>query len=303
MARTIGAMNARLLRAACAAIAVAQATVLAACGNGAPPPATITPEPTRTPTALPVPEVFPTFVPEVAGETPVAALQYDGMWREIKPGLEAMLLRASVGRRNELVVMVRVDPALHAVRVHYDYNQPRLVRKWFDDTLVDVAINAGFFLDTKQTAGLLIVNGAVFGRSYTGFGGMFAMRGTQASIRWLRTQPYEPDASITYAVQSLPMLVQNGRVVQGINDDGERNRRSFVAVDRNGRVLLGVGQTASWTLTDLANFLARTPALEIDDALNLDGGASSGMWVRGSIDPALTNSLEAVPSVITVGGS
>lgn len=284
------------------------ALALVACGSRTPPPVTITPEPTWTPIPPPVAEVFPTFAPMPAEgsaeeRTPVSALNYDGVWRDVKPGLQAMLLRARVGKRDELVVLVRVDPAQHPIRVLYDPVQPRLVREWFDTTQADAVINAGFFLDDRTTAGLLITGGKVFGNSYKGFGGMFVMRGATPSIQWLRTQPYQPDASMTHAVQAAPMLVQNGRVVQGITDNGERNRRSFVAVDRNGRVLLGVSQTAAWSLTDLATFLARTPKLEIDDALNLDGGASSGLWVRSTIDPALTNSFDAVPSVIVVGGA
>jgi hypothetical protein len=66
-------------------------------------------------------------------------------------------------------------------------------------------------------------------------------------------------------------------------------------------VLLGVGQMAAWTLTDLATYLASEPELAVQAALNLDGGASSGLWVRGALDGMLTNSLEAVPSVIVVG--
>ncbi len=284
------------------------AAALVACRSGTPPPVTITPEPTWTPIPPPVAEVFPTFAPtppEGSAEerTPVSALTYDGVWRDVKPGLEAMLLRARVGKRDELVVLVRADPAQHTIRVLYDPVQPRLVREWFDTTQADVVINAGFFLENRTAAGLLIANGQVFGNSYKGFGGMFAMRGATPSIQWLRTQPYQADASMTQAVQAAPMLVQNGRVVQGIRDNGERNRRSFVAIDRRGWVLLGVSQTAAWSLTDLATFLARTTQLEIDDALNLDGGASSGMWVRSTIDPALTNSFDVVPSVIVIGGA
>ncbi len=277
---------------------------LTACGSGTPFPATLTPEPSRTPTPPPGPEVFPTFAPTGSGAQPAApAVVYDNLWRSVKPGLDVMLMRGRVGTRDELVAVTRIDPTQVQIRVMYDPLTPRYVREWFDATNADAAINAGYFLDTKETTGLLIVNGQPFGTSYTGFGGMFSMRGAQPSIQWLKTQPYQADPSISQAVQAAPMLVQGGKVVQGINDNGERNRRSFVALDRDGRVLLGVSQTASWSLTDLARFLAGAPQLSVRDAMNLDGGASSGMWVRSNIDPALTNSLEAVPSVIVVGGN
>jgi uncharacterized protein YigE (DUF2233 family) len=287
------------------------AAAMAACGPGTPPPATLTPEPSRTPEPTLGPQIFPTFVPEVPvvidgapqAATPVPAVTYDNQWRVVKPGLDVILLRGRVGRRDELLVVVRVDPVQLPVRVRYDNEQPKLVREWFDAEKADVAINANFFLEDKRTAGMLISNGQIHGTSYSGFGGMFSLRGTQPTLQWLRTTPYQPDASIDHAVQGVPMLVLNGRVVQGINDNGERNRRSFVAIDRNGLILLGVSQTASWSLIDLATFLAGARVLDVREACNLDGGASSGMWVRSSIDPVLTNSIDTVPSVIVVGGA
>jgi uncharacterized protein YigE (DUF2233 family) len=275
--------------------------LFSACG-GTPPPATLTPEPTWTPVPTPGPAVFPTFAPEAADGAPVASIEYDNTWRPLKPGLEYVLVRGRVGRRDELLVVVRADPAQMPIRVRYDKDRPRLVREWFDQEQADVVINANFFLEDKSTAGLLIANGAPFGTSYRGFGGMMSISGGQARVQWLRNTPYQPDTGIEQAVQGAPMLVLEGRVVPGINDNDERNRRSFAAIDRKGWVVIGVSQTASWSLTDLATFLASARLLDVRNAVNLDGGASSGLWLRGSIDPVLTNSIDTVPSVIVIGG-
>ncbi len=280
---------------------VGLALLLSAC-DGGPYPPTLTPEPSPTPIPTPGPAVFPTFAPQAADGAPVASIEYDNVWRSIKPGLDYVLVRGRVGRRDELLVVLRADPAQQPIRVRYDKDRPRLVREWFDQEQADAVINANYFLEDKSTAGLLIANGAPFGESYRGFGGMLSIRGGQASVQWLRNTPYQPDPSIEQAVQGAPMLVVDGRVVPGINDDGERNRRSFAGVDRNGWVLVGVAQTASWSLTDLATFLSSARLLNVRNALNLDGGASSGLWVRSSIDPVLTNSIDTVPSVIVIGG-
>ncbi len=232
---------------------------------------------------------------------PSSVVEYDGIWREIAPGLEVRGVSAKVGAREELLLMVRVDPAQQPIRLKYDAAAPKTVREWFETTAVVVVINAGYFLEDRRTAALLVVDGVTHGRTYKGFGGMFALRGAEPSLWWLRREAYAGDESITQAVQSVPMLVDGVEVVPGIPENGERNRRSFVALDERGRVLLGVSQTAAWTLTDLATYLASEPELEVRAALNLDGGASSGLWVRGALDGMLTNSLEAVPSVIVVG--
>src|SRR5205085_1834423 len=114
----------------------------------------------------------------------------------------------------------------------------------------------GYYDENNLATALTIVEGISSGSSYRGFGGMFAVRNDVPTLQWLRAEPYQPDPLIEYALQGSPMLVNAGRMVQGISDNGAHSRRSFVAIDAQGRVLLGVCQYAQWTLTDLARFLA-----------------------------------------------
>ena len=205
-----------------------------------------------------------------------------------------------------MLVVVRLDPNRVQLKVFYSPTTPRRVRDWLHYQQADVAINGGYFNDQNVATALVIVDGVATGKSYSGFGGLFALRGDPQnlipSLQWLKTKPYRPDKRIRYALQGSPMLVTEGTTVPGISDNGERNRRSFIALDKQGRVLLGICQFAQWTLTDLANYLAETKALEIQNALNLDGGASTGLWVNSEDDSTLTDSFEQVPLVI-VGSS
>ena len=66
------------------------------------------------------------------------------------------------------------------------------------------------------------------------------------------------------------MLVVNGARIETMDDNGERNRRSFVALDAQGRVLLGVTQMAQWSLTDLADSLP---------AMNLLAWSARSIWM------------------------
>jgi len=200
------------------------------------------------------------------------------------------------------VSVVRIDTAQARLQMRYAPNDPRSVRMWQLASAADVVINAGFFNEQKQATGLLIADGKVFGKPYVGFGGMFSIRAGKPQLQWLAIKPYAQDKQITQAVHSFPMLVVNGKVVDGIPENGDRNRRSFVALDRQGRVILGVCYSPVWTLTDLARYLANDAELNVSDALNLDGGASTGLWVRGIADPLLIDSVEAVPEVITING-
>jgi uncharacterized protein YigE (DUF2233 family) len=174
------------------------------------------------------------------------------------------------------------------------------VREWFSTLNADVVINAGFFTPEKHATGLVIADGKNAGQTYKGFGGMFSVRDGTPSLQWLARQPYVNDAHITQAVQSFPMLLVSGQIVDGLPDDGSRNRRSFVGIDHTGRIVLGVCHSPLWTMTDLAKYLVDNPLLELTTAMNLDGGASSGLWIRGVTEAILLDSVESVPSVITV---
>jgi len=220
-------------------------------------------------------------------------------WLTLSPGIALLRTPAQVNGHTERLIIARVDAQRVTLRVLYDPQSPRSVRDWQAASSATLVINGGFFDDDYRATGLLIADGQAFGRTYRGFGGMFFVRKGRPGIQSLRAQPYRPDPAIRQAVQSFPMLVVNGRRVPPIEDGERRNRRSFVAIDDQGRVLLGVTLMAQWTLNDLADFLAASPALGIRHALNLDGGASAGLWLRGRDDLSM-NSFEPVPAVIAV---
>jgi uncharacterized protein YigE (DUF2233 family) len=224
------------------------------------------------------------------------------VWCAAGLGIEVLRMVAYANGVEERLIVARVDARRVALRVLYDPQAPRSVREWQSASGAALVVNGGFFDEDYRATGLLIADGRAFGRSYRGFGGMFFLRKGKPDIQSLRAQPYRPDPAIRQAVQSFPMLVVNGRRVPPIEDGERRNRRSFVAIDQSGRVLLGVTQMAQWTLNDLADFLANTPALRIRHALNLDGGASSGLWLSEREDLSM-NSFEPVPAVIAVFSS
>jgi uncharacterized protein YigE (DUF2233 family) len=230
----------------------------------------------------------------------LVAVPSSSHWHSLADGIEHAILQASVNGLEEWVLIVRLDPARVDVRVWYDPGTPRTAREWLGQTGADVVINGGFYDATNHVTGLLISDGRAHGRSYRGFGGMFAWRDGSPMLEWLRDRPYRPDPAVAQAVQGFPMLVQDGHAIDGISDNGERNRRSFVALDRSGDLVLGVTMMARWTLTDLSHFLATASEFDAWRALNLDGGASAGLWVRGGMDGASMNSFEPVPAVIAV---
>jgi uncharacterized protein YigE (DUF2233 family) len=102
-------------------------------------------------------------------------------------------------------------------------------------------------------------------------------------------------------LQSFPVLVKPGGVMgfPADADDGRPSRRTVVAQDNQGRILLLVAPRGYLSLHEMARFLAESD-LDLNVALNLDGGYSTGLWLKAGEQPVEINSLVPVPSVISV---
>ena len=259
------------------------------------------------PIASPLPITFAAPPSPAATDTPApqapASLPNAG-WQTLRPGIQFRRVSVDVGDWVDWLVLLRVDPARADFQVRYQPDTPRQVRNWQllagAEAGAAAMVNAGFFNQDNRITGLLISNGQVYGQTYRGFGGMFFVRDGQPFLHWLAEHPYQPDSRVTQAVQSFPMLVRAGQVIDGIPASGQRSRRTFVGVDRDGWVVFGVTTMPVWRLTALAEYLAHRSDLALDSALNLDGGASSGIWVSGIPDGLLVNSIDRVPAVIAI---
>lgn len=144
--------------------------------------------------------------------------------------------------------------------------------------------NGGFFgLATFAPNGLMIASSERAGTfdpaNWTG--GVLAVRGRVPALETLNA--FKLDASVTQLLQTGPWLVQNSRSQTNFTGDSESLPRTFIATNGGGTWILG--QASALTLRDLASTLS-SPVIRdivpIHDALNLDGGPSSGWWLRGS---------------------
>jgi len=271
-----------------------------------PPPPTPTPTPLPSPTPWPTPTPYPTPRPTPTPEPP------DTGWQPLQPGVELRQVRVETGEVAERLVIIRLDPTTVRFRVRYDPVTPRPVSAWAERLRPLLVINGGYFTPENETVGLLISDGQVQGTSYGDFAGIFAVNPLsgpppvgegeeQVSVRWLRDQPYDPDEPLKEALQSFPVLVKPGGVMgfPADADDGHPSRRTVVAQDRQGRILFVVAPRGYLSLHALACFLADSD-LDLDVALNLDGGYSTGLWLKANEQSVEIDSLVPVPSVISV---
>ena len=247
------------------------------------------------------PSPLPTYTPAptTLATRPPTAEPDDTGWQSLGNGVEWRRLKVELNGVSDRLWLTRLDPARVQFRVLYDRANPRLVSEWYAGGRSLLAVNAGYFTPEYHATGLIISDGTRSGQSYTGFGGMFAVQANRVQVRWLVTAPYSANEPLRQAVQAFPMLVHSGGKPGITEDDGTPNvaRRTVVGQDRKGRIVFVVSPEMFFTLNTLAAFLAASD-LDLDTALNLDGGPSSGMLIAGRPGPVGVDSWTKIPAVI-----
>ncbi|MBN1427727.1 MAG: phosphodiester glycosidase family protein [Anaerolineae bacterium] len=264
------------------------------------------PTPTPTPTLVPTVTITPAAATAIP-LTPTPTLP--STWQDVLPGLalRGMTFDVRDDSPPAQATLVRIDPHRYTFRIAYAPDTPATVAEWQAQTGGLVVINAGFFQEGFQTAGLLAADGAVFGVSfdqidaqYYEFGGMFSVTGGMPRLRMLGTAPYQPGEPLDQAVQGLPMLLDTGGVPVAFDLPDRTARRTVVAVDDTGSVILISVPGSLVSLYDLRDWLAGESELQLDTALNLDGGQSTGLVLEAGAWLVQHESWSKVPSVLVI---
>ncbi len=144
-----------------------------------------------------------------------------------------------------------------------------------------VAVNGGFFDPDGRPVGLAYAGGTTLSRySATMSGGVFFT--VDGVARVVATEDFDPRTHVDFAVQCRPRLVVDRRP-NVKRDDGQRAPRTALCVRDAGRTVdVVVAEPSLGTrgpsLFALGQFLAEQQ--HCDDALNLDGGPSTGAAYR-----------------------
>jgi exopolysaccharide biosynthesis protein len=201
----------------------------------------------------------------------------------------------------ESLYIYRLDQTLFRLDVAYR-ETPQSVEDWQRETNTLMVVNGGFFRIENERYipnGLTVIDGQVMGSSYESFGGMLAIRDGWADLRWLAQEPYLPGEQINAGLQSFPVLVKPGGE-QGFpaeREDNVRARRTVIAQDGEGRILFLIAPRGHFTLHQISRYLAESD-LNLDIAINLDGGPSSGLMIANPREVIPSQSL--LPIVIVV---
>ncbi len=145
-------------------------------------------------------------------------------------------------------------------------------------------INANFFDEQGKPLGLVMSRGIIHNRIHKGGGlltGILYASAKQVGVAHRET--FNP-AGVVEAVQAGPRLVSDGKVVEGLKESSRASNLSGICVDSERRVSIFRVTTGVFgcSLLQLQSLLA-SPALGCVEALNFDGGGSSGMYIAGEI--------------------
>jgi len=234
---------------------------------------------TTTPTFTPTPTLLPTL------EVTPSAL--DTGWNLIQSGLEkrAINIYSNQNQLAESMYILRLDQNLFRLDIAYN-ETPKDLKNWQSETKAIVVVNGGYFRienDKYIPNGLTIAGGKTLGNSYDVFAGMLVINETGAELRWLANKPYDLNEEPLAALQSFPVLVKPvGKIgFPEQYEDGVQARRTVIGQDTNGRILFIVASKGYFTLHQLSVYLTKSD-LNLDIAINLDGGPSSGILVANS---------------------
>jgi len=245
----------------------------------------------------------PTFVntPTLSVPPTVDTIPEPG-WSLLQPGLERRT-DSIYDDQNQLVESVhiwRLDQKNFRLDVAFDAT-PKSLESWQGQTGALMVVNGGFYsIDNERyfPDGLTIINGQASGRSFN-TGGMLAIDGSRARLRWLVQEPYNSYEPLQAALQSFPILVKPGGGL-GFGPERESNvsaRRTAVGQDKAGRILFIVAPQGYFTLHQLSLYLTDSD-LNLDIAINLDGGGSTGILVADPYEIISPN--RPLPFVILV---
>jgi uncharacterized protein YigE (DUF2233 family) len=224
-------------------------------------------------------------------------------WDLIQPGLEkrAFPIYNELNKSVETLHIWRLNQKYFRLDVAYNAT-PKTLETWQREKDALMVVNGGFYsVENKRyfPDGLAIVNGQATGRSFSGYGGMLAINESGSELRWLVEKPYDSSERLQAALQSFPMLVlPGGELGFGVEKENNKGaRRTVIAQDKYGRILFMIAPQGYFTLHRLSVYLTES-SLNLETALNLDGGGSTGILVANPRE--VISSDRPLPFVILV---
>jgi exopolysaccharide biosynthesis protein len=223
-------------------------------------------------------------------------------WIPAVKGIEyAQLTLLNLDKKWGSIVAVRIDPAAVMFRIYYHPGKRETIPQWATELPgAALIINANYFHPNGHPVGMVrIGNGILNPPTDRPDSGQFQVSDETPSIGPLVTKSStKPSKLYIESFEAFPLLVRGTQPITTYSDDTamEKARRTVIALDDTGHILIFVTWPTEMTLPEMTHWLL-TSGLSIVDALNLDGGASTQIHL---ISAELSQALQGDASVPVV---
>jgi uncharacterized protein YigE (DUF2233 family) len=228
------------------------------------------------------------------------------IWNEVRPGMDFIAKAvSSTEPAPQSISLYRIDPTHYSFRFA-ENRKGYSIAAWAEREPEAVLIaNGVYFLEDHSPAGLFITDGKqTSDRQFDWDRSAFITLSPIPEI-FDTAKSNLNLASYREAAQTYPFLIKNGRPAIK-EDSGLKARRTFLGIDVEGQVYLGIlsGSSESSYLS-LYEFQQQLFSLPVSwrHVVNLDGGPSTGLLFRRSDkedDVRLIQSRTAIPNIILV---
>lgn len=197
------------------------------------------------------------------------------------------------------LLLLRFSPDLVEAKLHYQA-LPIRMEEWQTRLLTpSILINGGFFDENFLPTGLFLLNGEVISKQAYDpqkSGTVLINQGLIQLIDTSLTPLPDLDEQISL-LQSFPFLIKEGQgAIQ--DDSGLLARRTVIAETKNGQIILLIIDKTPVSLFNLMNILLNSD-LEIEKALNLDGGPSTTAFIQTDDYSRSIVALSPLPQVLS----
>jgi uncharacterized protein YigE (DUF2233 family) len=238
--------------------------------------------------------------------SPTLTVRSAGSWKPVESGVEyrTIALERSEPAYSLELKLIRFDPRRITPRIisSSDYQLKSGDAKTLAQRSGAIAtINANYFDEKGKPLALLKTAGREINRSVSRhalYTGVFAVRD---SMPFITHRDDFQSAQAQEALQSGPLLLNHGAVVQKMPGPGRYSRRAVIGVDKQQRVIIGVTDIilGGLSFTELQELFSSPQwQLETTDLLNLDGGGSAQLYLKTRALEEFVSGTSEVPVMI-----
>lgn len=227
-------------------------------------------------------------------------------WHQITPGMEIKEFTDSSAAK--IVTAIKIKPENFSFKILQEEDNPVSVNDWRGNENAILVINAVYFDENYLPTGYLLASSGIeYNTPYymgeNNYTGAFVVNDDGSpEVRYLPIQNYGLTElkMINSTFQTFPTLITTGGNKAELKSSISTAKRTVLAQDEDLNIYIFITQTDNFTLAEIRDFIFDLD-LEIDTAINLDGGTSSGISIKKD-DFSYGLSSFYVPSVIAVYG-